>query len=128
MSAASPILESDVAINASPSPFELFEDRRGAERHSRALVVHLLRDDGALMGPCLTDNVSLHGMHVTVPVGYGVAVGQRCEVRIGAPDGSPNQTADAAYATVVRTRMATDGDRHRVQVGLRLDQPVFLFD
>lgn len=127
MSAASPILTAQASSGAVPSPFELFEDRRAAVRQERAVTVHLLRDDGALIGPCRTNNVSLHGLHLTVPVGYGVAVGQRYEVRINAGDGPSHDVVDTAYATIVRTQVVTDGDHHCVHVGLRLDQPVYLF-
>ncbi|MCG3131077.1 MAG: hypothetical protein FLDDKLPJ_01852 [Phycisphaerae bacterium] len=105
----------------------LLDERRTCSRADQRWDVTLVRDDGAAIGPYKSDNISESGLHVTVPVGYGLAVGQRYEVLIreSASSGGNCGFDDGIYATVVRTQVKAGGDQHCVGVGLRLDQPLF---
>lgn len=77
---------------------------------------------------CKTDDVSDAGLHVTAPLGYGLAVGQRFETRIaGVPVAAPGPThlgSSLGYATVIRTEIKV-GERHsdRVCCALQFDAP-----
>ncbi len=105
----------------------VLDERRCDDRVSRELRVTLIREDGSRIGPYPTDNLSESGLHVTVPVGYGLAVGQRYEVVLRDSNSPPSLRIDEGlYATVVRTQMRTDAERNAIGVGLRLDQPLFL--
>ena len=67
----------------------------------------MLSLDGEEVIRCCPDDVGEGGMHLTAPVGYGFAVGQRYELLVGEDDGAGSQrkvTGDGHYATVVRTR------------------------
>lgn len=105
----------------------LLDERRVCSRADHRWDVTLVRDDGATIGPYRSDNVSESGLHVTVPVGYGLAVGQRYEVLIreSLQSGAKCGFDDGIYATVVRTQVKAGGDQHCIGVGLRLDQPLF---
>lgn len=105
----------------------LLDERRACSRADHQWEVTLVRDDGATIGPYRSDNISESGLHVTVPVGYGLAVGQRYEVLIQKPATSRGNCGfdDGIYATVVRTQFKAGGDQHCIGVGLRLDQPLF---
>jgi len=103
-------------------------ERRGGTRRAINLNTCLIPLNGADAIRCRTDDVSEGGMHVTVPIGYGLAVGQRFELQLAAPGASlgmgPLLTAPGCYVTVVRTRLHVGADGDRVAVGLRFDQPL----
>jgi len=103
-------------------------ERRENARTAVELNACLVPLSGAAAIRCRTDNVAEGGMHVTVPVGYGVAVGQRYELLLAAPGASvgmgPLVTNAGSYATVVRTRLYIDPAGDRVGVGMRFDQPI----
>jgi hypothetical protein len=77
---------------------------------------------------CKTDNVSDAGLHVVAPLGFGLAVGQRFEVRMAAPHTSGPMSSNLAdslgYATVIRTQIKVGDHRpDRVGCALRFDVP-----
>ncbi len=77
---------------------------------------------------CKTDDICDAGLYATSPVGYGLAIGQRYEVRIaGSTDTcrvTPHMAPSLGYATVVRTQMDVEGgDPHRIGFALRFDIP-----
>ncbi len=105
-------------------------DRRNELRQRHGDSATLVALDGAELIKCSVDNIGSGGMHVTVPVGYGFAVGQRYEVVLG---GSPSPSGigsgyggEGLYATVVRTRIARGSPSGQVGVGLRFDSPIIL--
>lgn len=77
---------------------------------------------------CRTNDISDAGLHATAPVGFGLAVGQRYEVRIASrqSDGavSPHLAQTLGYGTIIRTEIRV-GDDHPDRVGcaLRFDVP-----
>lgn len=79
---------------------------------------------------CITDNVSQDGLHATAPVGFGLAVGQRYEIRLSnsrLPKKSVDQVAPLGYGTVVRTEFQNShSDCHRVGFAMRFDTPTVL--
>jgi len=105
------------------------EDQRSSDRQGRILQAMLVRSDGAKVGPCATDNLSEGGLHLTAPVGYGLAVGQRYEVMLIASETGSDRAEmvnEGHFATVVRTCIHTTKEVDHVSVGLRFDQPLFL--
>ena len=108
-------------------------ERRTGVRSGSGLWASLLTLDGREMIRCAADNVGEGGMHLTSPVGYGFAVGQRYEVLLGRQDQDAPQSellGEGHYATVVRTEfhMGTEDQpgRDHIGVGLRFDQPLVL--
>jgi hypothetical protein len=104
-------------------------DRRTDLRMRQRKLASLVALDGSEMIRCTTDNIGAGGMHVTVPVGYGFAVGQRYEVLLSddrPADPAESLFGDGQYATVVRTQIATDSPTGQVGVGLRFDTPLII--
>jgi hypothetical protein len=124
-----PAYTDDGAVALLPeSPSDRIGERRsGSRRYQRlrACLTPLSRADAIR---CDTDNLGAGGIHVTVPVGYGIAVGQRFELQIAAPGASlgmgPLLTSPGYYATVVRTRLQLGAEGDHVGVGLRFDRPL----
>ncbi|MCP4247121.1 MAG: hypothetical protein GY778_08730 [bacterium] len=106
-------------------------ERRSSARRSDGIWTSLMTLDGEELIRCQADDVGEGGLHLTPPVGFGFAVGQRYEVLLGGegPDGRPTDiTGEGHYATVVRTEFLPDAhEEHRqLGVGLRFDQPLVL--
>jgi hypothetical protein len=81
---------------------------------------------------CKTNNVSDAGLHAFAPVGFGLAVGQRYEIRLAPPNSTPRPLSDhwaksLGYATVIRTEIHV-GDEKPDHVGfaVRFDVPQLL--
>lgn len=123
--------ENRVLTPLSPAP-QTTAERRDHLRKEADYWVSLLSLDGAEIFRNRTDNLGEGGLHVTAPVGYGFAVGQRYEVLVGAEESHDGQTdlvGEGHYATVVRTKFLTGEGQHgdgHVGIGLRFDHPVVL--
>jgi hypothetical protein len=77
---------------------------------------------------CKTDDVSDAGIHATAPIGFGLAVGQRYEVRIADTGslvaGGNSLSSPLGYGTVIRTEIRLGGERpDRVGFAMRFDAP-----
>lgn len=110
-------------------------DRIGERRRCPRIPLPVSATLRTLAGAEITgrqvDNISEGGFRLTVPVGFGVAVGQRYEVLLCRDDhdGEANDCiGEGHYATAVRTEimLADDGNKDRVGVALRFDTPVVL--
>ncbi len=80
---------------------------------------------------CKTENVSDAGLYGRSPIGYGLAIGQRYEVRLAdvqaAGQVPPDLAPSLGYATVVRTQLDVDGQNsHGIGFALRYDVPQLL--
>lgn len=114
--------------------FDAETDRRIGRRIPLRLPAILIPLGSAEAMACQSDEIGAGGMHVTVPVGYGIGVGQRYELVFTPTDASypanDSQLAErilsqgSQYVTVVRTQVRVDSAGDRVGVGLRFDQPV----
>ncbi len=104
-------------------------ERREGVRREAGFWAGLITLDGREVLRCRADNISEGGMHVSAPIGYGFAVGQRYEVLVGRGDSEAQQNSflgEGHYATVVRTEFLIDDDGDAVGVGLRFDQLLVL--
>jgi len=75
-----------------------------------------------LRSRCL--DVSKNGMRLRVPLGYGVAEGQRYELRSHLPGTEPRTSfglVSARWATVVRTQVCLSENEDHLDVGAVLD-------
>ncbi len=102
----------------------ILDDRRDLQRWPAQCDVWLLDLEGMTVLRCQTDNVSSGGLHCTVPIGFGLAVGQRYELRIRRPNDDLAAVRPAwagCYGTIIRTRLITDGITDRLAVAVRFD-------
>ena len=77
---------------------------------------------------CRTDDISDAGLYATAPIGYGLAIGQRYELRIAPNDGARSSSAEMVpslgFATVTRLEIDVQrGDSHRVGFAMKFDVP-----
>ena len=76
---------------------------------------------------CRTDDISDAGIRATGPIGYGLAVGQRYEVRIasGRADriASMEMIPTLGFASVARLEIDVQRGSHRVGFALKFDVP-----
>jgi hypothetical protein len=79
---------------------------------------------GSTVLRCRCLEASATGMRLCVPAGYGVAVGQRYELRGRVPGEHPPavlRAIVASWVTVVQTQNLTDEDGGRLDVGVAAD-------
>lgn len=77
---------------------------------------------------CRTDDICDAGVFATAPIGYGLAVGQRYEVRIASGDADRIASAEMipslGFASVTRLEIDVQRcDAHRVGFALKFDVP-----
>lgn len=120
-------LPSDDSVAMSQACVE--EDRRTSERVALRVSLKLLGLGSTNALPCTVSNVSAGGLFVHVPMGSGLEVGQRYEVKVPAPR-PPAQLAgiagEGAYATVVRTKQLAQEPAPLIGAAMRFDQPLVL--
>jgi hypothetical protein len=114
-----------------PETFTYPSDRRDYSRRPMEFDLWLIDGDSQAVLRCKTDNVSDAGLHVTAPIGFGLAVGQRFEARVATPPSSGMISAPLAaslgYMTVIRTEISLgDGKPDRVGCALYFDTPQLL--
>ena len=104
------------------------EERRGERRFAGTVNGRLMSLAGEEILDFEAFDVGEGGLSLNVPIGYGLAVGQRFEVTFTTSDG--NELAcvegECRYATVLRTEMHADQNPPGVGVGLRFDQPLMV--
>ena len=105
-------------------------ERRGSPRQPLKVEACLIPLGGTDAITCVSDDIGEGGMHVTVPIGYGLAVGQRHELILAMPGASSGAgrvlTGEGHYATVVRTQLRLGQGADQISVGLRFDQPLVM--
>ncbi|GMU23860.1 MAG: hypothetical protein AMXMBFR13_39380 [Phycisphaerae bacterium] len=75
-----------------------------------------------IRGECV--NASAKGIYATVPIGYGLAVGQRYlfQVQLRGPDLEPRPIRQ--YGTIVRTELLFSDAEDRLGIGVRMAGPI----
>jgi hypothetical protein len=84
----------------------------------------MIDHDGSTVLRCHCVEASPSGMRLRVPLGYGVAEGQRYELRSHLPGTRPIEEfglIGCRWATVVRTRVQAGGQEDHVEVGVSLE-------
>lgn len=100
-------------------------DRRNTRRERMECDLWMVGHEGSTILRCHCDNVSGGGVHVIAPLGYGIARGQRYELRSHAP--GREAAADFSYARskwarVVHTEFVKGALGDHVGVGMELEQ------
>ncbi len=108
-------------------------DKRDYDRKHAQCDLWLIDVSSQSILRCKTNNVSDAGLHAVAPVGFGLAVGQRYEVRLAPPNTTPRPLSEQwakslGYATVVRTEIRVDDEKpdHHVGFAVRFDVPQLL--
>ena len=119
----------DSAVSPSSSPTAMLAPKSTPERRfepRRPVVCELWMIDhyGSTVLPCRCVEISNNGMRLQVPLGYGVAEGQRYELRSHRP-GSSSATSlglvGSRWATVIRTQLLLEDNEDHLDVGVVLD-------
>ncbi|MBP7746092.1 MAG: hypothetical protein KA383_08150 [Phycisphaerae bacterium] len=99
-------------------------ERRFETRRPVLCDLWMIDHHGSTVLRCRCIEVSKNGMRLRVPLGYGVAEGQRYELRSHLP-GAPSQTSlglvGSRWATVVRTQLLLGEHEDYLDVGVVLD-------
>ncbi len=106
-----------------------WDEKRSSDRSRRDLVARLIALGGAAPVECVSDNISEGGIHVRIPAGATLQVGQRYEVMLAEMTDSLDQenlAGEGCYATCVRTAQPVEGSTALNVAGLRFDQPLLL--
>lgn len=125
---------------ANPPAFEPWRwgsgrgDRRDRRDYARRPVdcdVWLIDLESQSVLRCKTDDISDAGMSASAPIGFGLAVGQRYELRIASRHSatalSPHLAASLGYGTILRSGIQLSRDRSdRVGFAVRFDVPQLL--
>lgn len=103
-------------------------ERRRGPRQPGCWSACIIPRGGSETVCCVCDSVGAGGLHVIVPIGYGVAVGQRCEIIVGdetsaSAAGAPS-VLEGHYARVVHTDLRVGRDGDFVGVGLKFERSV----
>lgn len=119
------MLESSPAGSRVATP-TMLEEKREFQRAPSSADLWLLDLEGLTVLRSQADNIGSGGLHTTVPIGYGLAVGQRYELRIRplhAPVAPGRPGWAACYGTIIRTRLMTERNHDRLGVAIRFDTP-----
>ncbi len=103
-------------------------DKREYNRRSVRCDLWLIDAASQSVLRCKTNDISDAGLRAVAPIGFGLAVGQRYEVRIAASNVGGAMSAHLAtplgYGTVIRTEIKTGDDKpDRVGCAVRFDVP-----
>lgn len=123
---ATPTVVADVGVVHAPVAVE---ERRTSNRIHRKLSIRLAVIGWTEVRSCAAEDVSEGGLYLRVLAGYGLGVGQRCEVSFVEETEShelSNVAGILCYATVVRTEVIPAASGDLIGAGLRFDQPLFL--
>lgn len=99
-------------------------DRRLETRQAVRGDLWMIDHNGATVLRCRCVDVSEHGMRLQAPLGYGVADGQRYELRSHLPGSTRTPgfgLISRRWATVVRTQVHLGGGEDHLEVGVVLD-------
>ena len=100
-------------------------------RRPRTCTVYLIDRNENNVLRCRSEDIGDGGLFGTCPIGYGLGVGQRYEVRIAGADdsqvASPEQMPSLGFASVTRVEMNLDTrDNHRIGFAMKFDVPQLL--
>ena len=102
-------------------------DKRDYDRRRLNCDLWMIDSSSQSVLRCKTVDISDAGLHGTAPVGFGLALGQRYEIRIANTEsarGSAYLGAALGYATVIRIEFQVDtAKQDRVGFAVRFDAP-----
>lgn len=99
-------------------------ERRGEPREPATGTLWMVDHNGSTILKCHCLESSQNGMRLRVPLGYGIAEGQRYELRSHLPGRQPGDgfgVIGARWATVVRAQLRLGDDEDHLDVGVVMD-------
>jgi hypothetical protein len=99
-------------------------ERRDEQRRPVLCELWMIDHHGSTVLRCRCVDASRNGMRLQVPLGYGVAEGQRYELRSHLPGARPSSSLgfeNSRWATVVRTQLLLGENEDHLDVGVLLD-------
>lgn len=104
------------------------QKRRSYSRRKIQCELFLIDRNTDTVLRCRTEDVSDAGLYATAPIGYGIGIGQRYELRIASGDAARASSAEMipslGFATVTRLEIDVQrGDSHRVGFSMKFDVP-----
>ncbi|MCK4343291.1 MAG: hypothetical protein KAY37_16375 [Phycisphaerae bacterium] len=99
-------------------------ERRFEARELITCDLWMIDHHGSTVLRCRCLETSSNGMRLRVPLGYGVAEGQRYELRSHLPGSRSSASLGligSRWATVVRTQLRIEGGKDHLDVGVVLD-------
>jgi hypothetical protein len=99
-------------------------ERRFEPRRPVVCELWMIDHYGSTVLPCRCVEVSSNGMRLQVPLGYGVAEGQRYELRSHRPGSGSAMSLGligSRWATVIRTQLLLEDNEDHLDVGVVLD-------
>lgn len=109
----------------SPAGASGIADRRFEPRQPVSCDLWMIDHFGSTVLRCRCVETSPNGMRLRVPLGYGVADGQRYELRSHLPGTRTGTTLGligSRWATVVRSKLCIDQADDHLDVGVVLDE------
>lgn len=114
------------SATATETPPPEVAERRFEARRGTSCDLWMIDHHGSTVLRCRCTEISKNGMRLRVPLGYGVAEGQRYELRshlLGTPTSSTLGLVGSRWATVVRTELCLGECDDHLDVGVVLDVP-----
>ncbi len=103
---------------------DLRMERRNDSRTRVACDLWMIGHESSTVLRCRCDNAGEAGLHLLAPLGYGIAEGQRYELRSHPPGTQPFSgfgPTTSRWARIVRTEILLDRGRDRLGVGVSLE-------
>jgi hypothetical protein len=116
-------MTSGFTMLSSPEP-ALLSERRTEPREAVSGTLWMVDHHGSTILRCQCVERSSNSMRLRVPLGYGIAEGQRYELRSHLPGRQPVEgfgVVGSRWATVVRTQVRLGEDDDHLDVGVLLD-------
>lgn len=114
--------------NTLPPPVEFLHNKRAEPRRDVDGDLWMIDHHGCTVLRCRVVDASANGIKLCVPLGYGVAEGQRYELRSHLPGANSRPVlglVGARWGTVVRTNLCVGQGEDHLEVGLVLDAADF---
>jgi hypothetical protein len=124
-SIADPGTQEAVIPETHAEAYEPVTERRHVSRGAAAFDVWLIGHEASTILRCHCENHGAGGLHLIAPLGYGIAEGQRYELRSRPPEVSsmPDFNFEARrWARVVRTEIVLGEERDRLGVGVEFEE------
>ena len=102
----------------------VLSERRAEPREPITGTLWMIDHNGSTVLRCQCVESSANGMRLRVPLGYGIADGQRYELRSRLPGGQSTEgfgIVGSRWATVVRTQVCVHDEDDHLDVGVLLD-------
>jgi hypothetical protein len=99
-------------------------ERRFEARREVTCDLWMIDHHGSTVLRCHCADISRNGMRLRVPLGYGIAEGQRYELRSHLPGSRVDNSlglVGSRWATVVRSQVCVDGVDDHLEIGVVLD-------